>query len=99
MERQARSSGTLELGHLFHRAAWVWKSGTDTYSGSSHNCHAYGLDGAATYGRWLHTSSLPPFPLFPVCLSPLPPCLRFAPLPLSALPLRPAPPPRRNNAP
>ena len=49
MERQARASGTLRLGHLFHRAAWVWKSGTDTYSGSSHNCHAYGLDGAATY--------------------------------------------------
>ena len=48
MERQARSSATLRLGHLFHRAAWVWKSGTDTYSGSSHNCHAYGLDGAAT---------------------------------------------------
>ena len=48
MERQARASNTLALGHLFHRAAWVWKSGTDTYSGSSHNCHAYGLDGAAT---------------------------------------------------
>lgn len=48
MERQARASATLRLGHLFHRAAWVWKSGTDTYTGSSHNCHAYGLDGAAT---------------------------------------------------
>ena len=48
MVRQAQQSDTLFLGHLFHRAAWVWKSGTDTYSGSSHNCRAYGLDGSAT---------------------------------------------------
>lgn len=65
MERQARSSGTLALGHLFHRAAWVWKSGTDTYSGSSHNCHAYGLDGAATYALYARcgiptATSVPP---------------------------------------